>query len=69
MVSPPFERPALPIPATARPMIIIVEDWAAPHTADPASKIAMNDRNVYFVEISTLEDSRSLLRFLTLRLK
>lgn len=44
----PLVRPDPPSPATARPTTNIVEDCAAPHRAEPISKIQRKARNVYF---------------------
>lgn len=41
MMTEPEKIPAEPSPAMARPMIKAVEFGAAPHTADPISKIPM----------------------------
>lgn len=45
MLYPPLRSPELPKPAIALPIINIVEDVAAPHTADPNSKIPKKQRN------------------------
>ena len=39
MVRPPFISPEDPIPATARPMMSIVEDLATPQMSEPTSKM------------------------------
>jgi hypothetical protein len=41
----PFMIPEPPSPATARPTISMTEDVAAPHRADPSSKIAKKNKN------------------------
>lgn len=43
----PAMMPALPIPAIARPMMKATELGAAPHRADPISKIKMRTKNTY----------------------
>ena len=47
IVYPPLRSPEAPIPATARPIISILEDTAAPHMADPSSNTAKKLRNVH----------------------
>jgi hypothetical protein len=47
IVRAPFTRPELPSPATARPIINILEDWATPHNTEPNSKRARKARKVY----------------------
>ena len=47
IVYPPLRSPEAPIPATARPIISILEDTAAPHKADPISNTAKKLRNVH----------------------
>jgi len=44
---PPFIRPAAPKPATALPLINIVEVIAVPHIKDPSSKTARKVMKVY----------------------
>lgn len=39
-----YKMPAEPTPATARPMMSAVEVGAAPHTADPISKMIRHAR-------------------------
>lgn len=51
-VAAPVKRPAAPTPATARPTIKEVEVGAAPHTADPASKMSSATRKTHL----TLKD-------------
>lgn len=41
-------RPEPPIPATARPTINILDELAAPHSAEPNSKNVRKVRKVYF---------------------
>lgn len=36
----PFIRPDEPMPAIALPTMNMGDDWAAPHSADPTSKMA-----------------------------
>jgi hypothetical protein len=43
----PFIKPAPPIPATARPIINIVESFAVAQMSDPSSKIPRKTKNVY----------------------
>jgi hypothetical protein len=45
MVRMPFISPEAPKPAIARPTISMGEDWAAPHNAEPSSKIVKKTRN------------------------
>jgi len=45
MVIAPFCRPAVPIPATARPTINILDDVATPHSRDPNSNRAKKEMN------------------------
>jgi hypothetical protein len=47
MIKAPFRIPEVPIPATARPTINILEDWATPQINEPNSKIAKNVMNVH----------------------
>jgi hypothetical protein len=44
----PLTRPEPPIPATARPIINIVEELAAPHSTEPSSKRQRKAKKVYF---------------------
>jgi hypothetical protein len=46
MVKAPFIMPEPPRPATARPTIKALDDWAEPHTADPTSKTRRKTRKV-----------------------
>jgi len=46
IVRAPFVRPDPPSPATARPMINMVDDCAAPQIAEPISNKARKKRNV-----------------------
>jgi len=48
IVSPPFMRPAAPIPATARPIISMSDELAAAHRTEPSSKTTANARKEYF---------------------
>jgi hypothetical protein len=45
----PFATPADPTPATTRPMMNMIEEWAAPQMADPISKITKKARNVHYM--------------------
>jgi hypothetical protein len=45
IVSAPFEMPEDPTPAMARPTMNMAEDWAAPHSAEPISKMMKKIRN------------------------
>lgn len=47
----PFRSPEAPIPATARPTMNIAEDCAAPHNAEPSSKMKKQHRKVHCVRI------------------
>lgn len=44
----PLTRPEPPIPATARPTINMVEEFAAPHSNEPSSKRQRKENKVYF---------------------
>lgn len=44
MVIAPFERPEDPKPAMARPTMNMADDWAAPQSADPISKMRKKAR-------------------------
>ena len=48
MLSAPFLSPDPPSPATARPMINIFDDCAAPQIAEPTSNRTRKARKVYF---------------------
>ena len=48
MVSAPLIMPDAPMLAITRPPMSIAEDWAAPQTAEPISKIAKNVMNVHY---------------------
>lgn len=52
IVYPPFIRPEAPNPAIARPMISMLEEVAAPQTADPTSKTAKKLNNAHFRTVS-----------------
>ena len=47
MVAAPFRIPEVPIPATARPTINIVEDVEMPHIKEPNSKRAKKAMKVH----------------------
>ena len=47
MVRAPFIKPDMPKPATALPMINMVEEVDTPHIREPSSNKAKNDKNVY----------------------
>lgn len=49
MTTEPENKPALPIPATARPMMKAVEDGAMAETKLPSSKSAIAPRNEYLM--------------------
>lgn len=42
IVKAPFRIPELPIPATARPTISIIDELAMPQSNEPSSKMAKN---------------------------
>ena len=44
IVNAPLARPEDPQPAMERPTISMADDWAAPQTADPSSKMKKNKR-------------------------
>lgn len=46
MVKAPFIKPDMPSPATALPMINIVEEVETPHIRDPSSNKAKNAKKV-----------------------
>ena len=50
MVNEPFWIPEAPIPATARPIINMLDEVAAPHNTDPTSKRAKKLRNVHWAD-------------------
>lgn len=51
----PFDSPELPIPAMARPMMSISEDWAAPQSTEPNSNTPRKVMNVYlYVSVRNL---------------
>ena len=47
MVRPPFWIPDVPTPATARPMMSMVDELATPHSSEPTSKRSRNERNIH----------------------
>jgi hypothetical protein len=47
MVKAPFKIPEVPIPATARPIINILEEVATPQIREPNSKTAKNAMKVH----------------------
>jgi len=47
IVKAPFWRPEEPSPATARPMMSIVDEVATPQSSDPSSKTAKKMRKVH----------------------
>lgn len=47
IVRAPLTSPAQPSPATARPMMNMVEEVDAPHMADPISKTKKKVKNVH----------------------
>jgi len=48
IVRPPFWRPAVPKPATARPIINIFEDEAMPQSKEPNSKTAKKVKKIHW---------------------
>ena len=55
IVKPPFIRPEPPIPATARPIMSIIELVATPQRSEPSSNIDRKIKNViYRITVSTL---------------
>jgi hypothetical protein len=53
IVKAPFINPLPPNPATARPMMSMVDDTAAPHRTDPTSKRSRKARNVSCSSLAT----------------
>lgn len=51
VVTAPLATPADPTPAIARPTMNMDEDCAAPHMADPISKMIKKTRKVHCVGI------------------
>jgi len=47
IVNPPFSIPEAPKPEIARAMISISEETAAPHNAEPSSKVAKKHKSVH----------------------
>jgi hypothetical protein len=47
IVNAPFKIPEVPIPATARPIINILEEVATPQIKEPNSKMAKKDMKVH----------------------
>lgn len=47
MVRPPFMMPEDPMPATARPMMSMLDEAARPHMREPSSKTATNVKKVH----------------------
>lgn len=52
IIMPPEKMPADPKPAIARPRMKAVELGAAPHSADPTSKITIESKKTHLVEYS-----------------
>ena len=48
----PFIRPEAPKPAMARPTMSMGDDWAAPQSVDPSSKIAKKVRKDHWITVS-----------------
>jgi hypothetical protein len=48
IVHAPFDKPDPPIPATARPIMSMAEERAAPHRTEPSSKTARKHKNEYY---------------------
>lgn len=46
--------PEDPMPATARPIMSMVDDWATPQIRDPSSKMAKQTRYVHYIRTSVL---------------
>jgi hypothetical protein len=59
IVRAPFMMPEPPIPATARPIIKALDDWADPQTADPTSKMKRKARNVYYTRLMMYTQTRN----------
>lgn len=51
VVTAPLATPADPTPAITRPMMNMAEECAAPHTADPTSKMTKKTRKVHYMMI------------------
>lgn len=49
IVKAPFPMPEAPTPATALPTMNMVDDWAAPHNADPTTKMKKKDKKVHLM--------------------
>jgi hypothetical protein len=49
MVKAPFAMPEVPTPAMALPTMNMDDDWAAPHSRDPSSKIKKKTRKDHWV--------------------
>jgi hypothetical protein len=49
MVKAPFKIPEVPIPATARPIINILEEMAMPQIKEPNSKMAKKAMKVHYI--------------------
>lgn len=47
IVKAPFPMPEAPMPAMVLPMMNMADDWAAPHSADPTTKMEKKDRKVH----------------------
>lgn len=51
VVTAPLATPADPIPAITRPMMNMADECAAPHKAEPTSKITKKTRKVHYTMI------------------
>jgi hypothetical protein len=49
IVKAPFPMPEDPTPAIALPTINMLDDWAAPHNADPSTKTKKKDKKVHWM--------------------
>jgi hypothetical protein len=70
IVMAPSTVPEVPMPATARPAISILDEVATPHTRLPSSKTAKNPRNTHWYVVSEFLNYQGLLHVvITLDLK
>ena len=56
VVRAPLDTPAAPTPEMTRPTMNMGEDWAAPHIADPTSKMTKKVRKVHYMIIEVRMD-------------
>jgi hypothetical protein len=61
IVMAPLIVPDVPMPATARPVISILDEVATPHTRLPSSKNAKNPRNTHWYVVSEFLNYQGLL--------